>query len=143
VGDLMRRQFACLAPDDALSDATEAMRLARVRHLSVALDGILVGLVSYRNVLEAWLSIAADEAAHDSFGPDALRVADVMVHNPFAVTADRSLADAAVSMLRLQIGCLPVVEATTDGPRLVGLLTEADLLRAAYLPSLDAPPAGP
>ena len=43
-------------------------------------------------------------------------------------------------MLRLQIGCLPVVEATPEGPRLVGLLTESDLLRAAYLPPLDAPP---
>ncbi len=136
----MRREFASLAPDDALCDATEAMRLARVRHLSVVLDGILVGLISYRNVLEAWLAPETGLALQGTARPETMRVSDVMVRDPFAITPDRSLADAAASMLRLQVGCLPVVESTREGPRLVGLLTESDLLRAAYLPSLDGPP---
>jgi hypothetical protein len=36
-------------------------------------------------------------------------------------------------MLRLRLGCLPVCEQDADASlRLVGLLTESDLLRAAW-----------
>jgi CBS domain-containing protein len=45
-----------------------------------------------------------------------------------------TLGAAARRMLRLKIDCLPVVRAGSNGPALVGLLTESDLLRAAYAP---------
>lgn len=134
VGALMRRQFAGLSPDDTLRNASDAMRLSRVRHLPVLETGILVGLLSYRDVLEVCLPQADNEPCRTAHGLDRLLVGDVMRTRPFTVTPERTLTDAAVAMLRLRIGCLPVVEATQEGPRLVGLLTESDLLRAAYSP---------
>jgi CBS domain-containing protein len=46
------------------------------------------------------------------------------------------LAEAAACVARSRAGCLPVVESSPKGPRLVGLVTEGDLLRAAYEPAL-------
>jgi CBS domain-containing protein len=36
-------------------------------------------------------------------------------------------------MLRLDCGCLPAVRETEEGPRLIGIVTEKDLLRVAYV----------
>lgn len=141
VGALMRRQFAGLAPDDTLREASEVMRLSRVRHLPVLQGGILVGLLSYRDVLEACLPPAADELDRTLRGLDAMLVGDVMRTRPFAVTPERTLTEAAIAMIRLRLGCLPVIEPTHEGPRLVGILTESDLLRAAYSPGPPDPTA--
>jgi CBS domain-containing protein len=56
----------------------------------------------------------------------------VMTPAPETVTADCVLEDAAARLFHLRIGCLPVVQPSLAGPRLVGLVTETDLLRAAY-----------
>ncbi len=58
-------------------------------------------------------------------GREVVSIANVM-------TADASLAAAASRICHLNIGCLPVVERTSRGPRLLGVVTESDLLRAAY-----------
>ena len=41
-------------------------------------------------------------------------------------------------MAAAQLGCLPVVESSPTGPALVGVVTEADLLRVAYDPLFAA-----
>jgi acetoin utilization protein AcuB len=54
-----------------------------------------------------------------------------MTANPITVEADAPLVVAAKLMFDHKIGGLPVVEATTsvgDGMRLVGIITETDLL---------------
>jgi len=59
-------------------------------------------------------------------------VIDRMTGTPFSIVPDATLSEAASRLERLRVGCLPVVEPGEDGLRLVGLLTEMDLLRAAY-----------
>jgi CBS domain-containing protein len=56
--------------------------------------------------------------------------------NPWTASPDTTLREAAERMLRFKIGCLPVVERGPDRLELVGLITESDLLRAAYAPDL-------
>ena len=93
--------------------------------------GHLAGLLSYRDLQDReieGLRRAAPEAAAFRSVP----VQDAMRGSPFAVTPDTLLAAAALQMAQLRIGCLPVVEPDTGGARLVGLLTESDLLLAAY-----------
>ena len=55
-----------------------------------------------------------------------------MLDSPYVVTPETPLRVAASRMARLGIGCLPVVEPGEHGGRLVGLVTESDLLRAAF-----------
>ena len=59
-------------------------------------------------------------------------VETLMTPLPRAIEPEGTLAEAAACLWRLRLGCLPVVEDSPQGARVVGLLTEMDLLRAAY-----------
>jgi CBS domain-containing protein len=52
------------------------------------------------------------------------QVRDVMTSNPESCSSDSSVADAAKAMARQDVGPIPVV----DGERLVGLLTDRDIV---------------
>lgn len=129
VGQLMRREFITVEPGETLAEARQIMRLARLRHLLVARDGALVGILTYRDLLEALFG-----NGHDHRSDGVSRVEAAMVAFPHYVTPEKPLAHAASRLWQLRVGCLPVVEETADGVRLVGLITETDLLRAAYDP---------
>jgi CBS domain-containing protein len=120
VQQIMRRDFVCAGPDESLEAARQTMRLARLRHLPVTRGDALVGILSYRDLLERWDRAVSGAA---SVG-DAMRKAPLCVVGPEA-----SLGDAAAWMCRYGYGCLPV---TSNAGVLVGLVTETDLLRAAY-----------
>jgi CBS domain-containing protein len=135
VGDLMRDQFVQVQPSESLLEADQIMRLARIRHLPVVRDGELVGIVTRRDVLETTLSRL------DERGPDArleqlrtVSVEEVMTREVETATPDMELREAAIRMLRHKIGCLPVVSSREPPLRAVGLITETDLVRAAYAP---------
>jgi len=133
VADLMRREFITVPPEEPLLEARRTMRLARLRHLLVAENGMLVGIVSYRNLQDEVIERAAREAG--AAWLEALRgvpVREAMVAAPYTVHPQSPADEAARRMLRLHLGCLPVCEDGADARRLVGLLAESDLLRAAW-----------
>jgi CBS domain-containing protein len=118
---VMRRYFVSAPPETSRIDARQLMRLARLRHLVVSREERLIGLLSYRALLE---SLLAQPDAGDT-------IASAMVPCPVVVEPDTPLLEAAGRLCRYGIGCLPVIE-TDDEPRLVGLVTESDLLRVAF-----------
>jgi CBS domain-containing protein len=122
VRQVMRRDFAHAAPEESLRSALQSMRMARLRHLLVVRGGALLGILSYRDLLEQMLL--------PDFGSyEGLHANDVM-HEPLVcVSPEASLFDAADRMCRYRVGCLPVVD---EASQLLGLLTESDLLRAAF-----------
>lgn len=61
-----------------------------------------------------------------------LCVADIMSRRIVTVRPDMTLCDAAHLMIGQRISGMPVVD---DGEKLVGLVTEADFLRALGIPS--------
>jgi CBS domain-containing protein len=122
VGGVMRRHWVVVSPLATLRETLQLMRMARLRQLLVVADGILRGTLSYRALVEAVLEGRAT------------RVAEVMAAETETGEAQMPLAEAAARIARSSTGCLPVVEPGPDGPRLVGLVTEADLLRLAYAP---------
>ncbi len=129
VGAVMRRDFITVGPLASLDEARETMRLARLRHLLVTDARYLLGVLSYRELLEALLRGEATPRL----------VAEAMSATPYVVTPSSSLASAASRLWSLDIGCLPVVEPAEGAPPaelLVGVLTVSDLLRAAYAPLL-------
>ncbi|MCL4683929.1 CBS domain-containing protein [Myxococcota bacterium] len=133
VAEIMRREFASLRPEDRLDLADQVMKLGRVRHLPVLDDtGRLVGIVSNRDLLEASLtSVLSFESQERRGFLRSIGVAEVMKHQVESVAPETPLGSAAGRMVRNKIGCLPVVQ--KDGT-MIGLLTETDLLIAAYLP---------
>jgi CBS domain-containing protein len=138
VSTIMRTHVVTVGPEETMLEAARIMQLARIRHLPVVESGLLVGMLSDRDVLGA--SPASLESADESVRANHLRsveVRKVMSPEPEAVPPGCPLGEAAVRMLRLKISCLPIVEAGTRGPRLLGLLTQSDLVQAAYAPEFS------
>ena len=140
VSSVMRREFASLRAGDRLDLADQVMKLGRVRHLPVLdADGKLVGLVSNRDLLEASLTSVLAFAPEQRRGfLRSVEVSEVMSREVETVGPDTPLGVAANRMIRHKIGCLPVV---SDDGSMLGLVTETDLLIAAYLPEPGGAPA--
>jgi CBS domain-containing protein len=131
VSDVMQCEVVSLKSGDRLDLAEDIMCLGRIRHLPVLEEGRLVGLVSQRDLLAASLSQALDfEKSQRRTFVRSVEIDEVMARDVETIEPGASLRDAAARMLRGKIGCLPV--AKPDGT-LVGLISESDLVRAAYL----------
>jgi CBS domain-containing membrane protein len=135
VGMLMRRHFVSVGPQESLLEADRIMRLARIRHLPVIQRGRLVGVLSHRDVLEATLSHLDEVDGAKRI--DHLRtvpIAHVMRRDAETALESTTLGEAARRMLSRKIGCLVVVGRDGPGDEVTGIITESDLLRAAYAP---------
>lgn len=126
VHDIMPEKMVTVSAGDTLSTVEDIMTLGRVRHMPVTQAGKLVGVVSERDLLRASLSTLS------SFGSDerraflqAVEIARVMSTPAITIGPDATVEAAARIMADEKIGCLPVVQ----GERLLGLITETDLLR--------------
>jgi acetoin utilization protein AcuB len=129
VRQIMLRNFVFAGPEMTAYEAERLMRSARIRHLPVVSQGELCGMLSYRDLLEFTLA----QLERDPRGGEALRaktIESLMARDPVTAASGTTLREAALRMLRHRIGCLPIV----DGARVVGLLTESDLIRAALRP---------
>lgn len=131
VGEAMQTEVVTLGSGDRLDLADDIMRLGRIRHMPVLEGERVVGIVSSRDLLAASLSKALDfEPAQRRTFLHSIEVREAMTSEVLSTGPDALLREAAETMLKRQIGCLPVVDA--DG-NLVGLLTETDLVRVAFL----------
>ena len=132
VGEVMRRDFVSLAPGDSMLEAERIMRLGRIRHLPIIESSRLVGVLSHRDLMEGSLASVRDVSTEDRIAHlRSTPIECVMRRDPWTVESDTPLREAAMRMLNLKIGCLPVVE---PAGTVVGLITESDLLLAAYQP---------
>jgi CBS domain-containing protein len=136
VEQVMQREFASVRSDERLDFVDDVMALGRVRHMPVVDDGKLVGVVSQRDLLAASLSrvLDFDRQERRTF-LRSIDVREVMAARPITAAPQTPLAEAAALMLRHKIGCLPIVG---PGGEAIGLVTETDLLRAAYGDELGA-----
>lgn len=122
----MTSDVKTVAPETTLAQALAVARTHGIRHLPVLQNERLVGLVTDRDLRLAMPPVWADR---DSELRDALHrrtVADVMTTRIITTSPDLPVEEAARLLYENRIGCLPVMQ---DG-RVVGILTETDLLRA-------------
>jgi len=127
VRDMMTVRVIAVGPDDDLANLRDLLYRHRIRHMPVVDEvGALVGLVSHRDLLQSSLFTAESSGGVPSRSVLArYRVAEMMTTDVVAVDPETDIRMAAEIMLNKKLGCLPVVE----GPRLVGILTEADFVR--------------
>ena len=124
VGQFMTTDLFTVHPEDVVDLAASLMDWRHIRHVPVEdNDGKLVGLVSHRTLLRM-VGKGMREA-----GQEPLAVKDIMITNPICVTPSTRTLDAIEHMRTHRIGSLPVVE---EG-RLVGIITERDLIRVAAM----------
>ncbi len=124
VSEWMTRSVVTIKPLDSLRKARGLMAEHRVNQLPVVRNHTLLGIVTDRDLRDAYpSSMQSYRKGIDQFA-ESYTVQDVMTFNVITVTPDTSLKEAALLLRRHRIGALPVVE----GKRLVGILTRSDLL---------------
>jgi acetoin utilization protein AcuB len=128
VGAVMTRDPVTIGPEASLREASVLMRTARIQHVPVVgAGGRLIGILTDRDLTHAALVPAlADRMPWDARHHKAPRVRDAMTWAVLTTRPDASLVEAGLVMVERHIGSLPVVE----GDRLVGILTEHDVLKA-------------
>lgn len=121
VSEKMTKEVMCLLATDTLSDAYTLMTDLDIRHLPVVENGLLIGLLSDRDILPY--------AQHDQGKlkvPDDVLVYEAMTTATVTCQDSTALGDIAAKMIELKIDALPV---TDDGGRLTGIVTSTDLLK--------------
>lgn len=120
VDQYMQTDVVTVHPEDGVDLVANLMQWERIRHIPVE-DHLhrLVGLVSYRALLRL--------LTHGTPEREELSVADIMKRDPVTVGPSTTTVRAIEIMREYQIAALPVVY----GDRLIGLITESDLLDLA------------
>jgi acetoin utilization protein AcuB len=104
--------------DQPLARAHQIMREHRIRHLPVLDGGVLVGVVSDGDLRFV-------ESVRD-VDPATLKVEEAMSPEPYFVAPNAPVKDVATQMAIHKYGCAVVM----DGPKVVGIFTTTDALRA-------------
>ena len=129
VDELMSADPITIRSEESCWEAAFRMARHKVHHLPVVdRRGLLDGMITDRDLRHHLLSTTvAGELGHRPVSKllEKARVVDVMSSPAIVTTADEELGDAVLRMRKYHIGALPVV----DGRRLIGILTETDLLR--------------
>jgi len=126
VRDIMQTKLVTISASERLSTVEDIMTLGRVRHMPVVQSGRLVGVVSERDLLRASLSVLSEHRDDERRAfLHVVEISRVMSKPPVVIDPEATIRDAALLMADKKIGCLPVVA----GDRLLGMLTETDVLR--------------
>jgi CBS domain-containing protein len=128
IRELMTGGLIKVRPETPVQQARDLMAKERIRHLPVTgPGGVLAGIVTDRdirlNLPSRATSLSAQEITHLLLK---LTVGEIMTRPVLTIGPDSPAREGARLMLDHQIGALPVLD---DG-RLVGIVTETDIVRA-------------
>jgi acetoin utilization protein AcuB len=127
----MRHPVLTVKPHDSVQRARGIMEERRVNQLPVVVDDRLVGIITDRDVRDAFPSVfdhtpRTRRPRTGGADPATIPVEDVMSPNVLTLGPDRSVEEAARLMRRERIGAIPIV----IEERLVGVITRSDVLDA-------------
>lgn len=132
VANWMTKRVATVKPLDTILHAREILEDRRVNQLPVVVGEEVVGIITDRDLRDAFPSVFDEAAGSGRSGsaargdPSKVTVEMVMTATPFTIESKTPLAEAAERMRRERVGALPVV----DNGKLTGILTRSDMLRA-------------
>jgi len=117
-----------VGPKTKMPAVRQFMNERHIRHLPVVDQGRLMGIVSLGDLRGAepspFTTLGTFELAYLT---TLMNVGEIMKYDPFALAPTASMFEAAALMVAHKIGGIPVV----DHDKLVGILSESDVLRMA------------
>lgn len=116
VRDGMVTELVTAAPWETAAEVARKMRDHRVGCVLISNEGKLLGLITDRGI--------AVKCVAEGRNPQTTRIEEIMTRNPYTVTPDFELAEAARLFGQHKVRRLPVVE---DGQKLLGILSVADV----------------
>ena len=127
VRDCITPSVVTIGPEASAKQAFGLMKSLGIRHLVVVKEGVILGIVTDRDlrrpkvsdVFKSW-----DELYRLS---DEFQVEDIMTSPVLTIDASADVREAARIMVERRIGALPVTDAHRG---LAGIITEIDLLKA-------------
>jgi len=129
VKDLMTPVVEVASIGDSLAAARRQLERGHIHHLPVVDgDDRLVGLLTDRNILGAWLSHGRPDREPPGSVDSEVPVEMIMERDVLTVDEETTAARAAELLEEYRSGCLPVVDAQQH---VVGIITEADFVDLA------------
>lgn len=135
----MNSPVQTVKPRDSVAHARMLLERRRINQLPVVRDGVLIGIVTDRDLRNASPS-AMEQAAVDlgqipaALDPEKVAVETVMTEKVFSLGPEDTVEDAVRIMRRERFGAIPIV----DHQRVVGILTRSDVLDAFMCLALGA-----
>ncbi len=119
VEDAMTKKLVKVCPDDSVIDVAKKMYEKDIGSMLVCDDKKLIGLITSEDLVKRIIVPNKDA--------NKLKAKDVMSKSLVTTSSDEDLAEAIRIMIDKGVQRLPVV----DGQKLVGILTDGDILRMA------------
>ena len=125
VADWMSEGVLAVETYDSIAVARQLMAKHRVNQLPVLENDNLVGIVTDRDIRDAYpTSMMIDRTKDIDRFAEKVTVEEVMTHDVFVVRPQTALAAAVALLRKHRIGSLPVVRRKA----LVGIITRSDIL---------------
>lgn len=126
VKDIMQTHVVTATPETRLPRVLSLLQRRGFRHVPVTEGGALVGIISDRDLKQAMVSLAGSGASGTALdrAQERLTAAEIMMRTVTTIGPMFPVEEAARLMMTQKISALPV----TEGDRLVGIVTETDVL---------------
>jgi CBS domain-containing protein len=116
-----------LKKQDSLEKAEHLFKKHHIRHIPVVSDDVVVGMLSYTDLLRLSFADLTDNIDSDA---DALvynmfTIKQVMKKNIITVSSSNSIKEVAEILATKEFHALPVV----DNNKLIGIITTTDLIK--------------
>jgi CBS domain-containing membrane protein len=127
VSSIMTKNVVKLNLTDELTKAESLFKKHHIRHIPVVNGNVIVGILSYTDLLRISFADAVDEDEKvvDVVVYNMFSVEQVMARNLVKVSPDCSIREVAEILASKEFHALPVVQ----GDLLVGIVTTTDLIK--------------
>ena len=127
VSEWMTRKVFSVKPDDSVSAVVRMIKEKSIKHIPVAEQGKLKGIISDRDIKDYCPSKATSLDMYElHYLLEKTSVREVMKTKVFTTAPDMPVEEAAMVLYDKNIGCLPVIESG----KLAGIISDRDIFRA-------------
>ena len=126
VSTIMSKNLIALNRTDDLEHAELLFKRHKIRHIPVVNEGVILGMLSYSDLLRISFADAVDETEEDvdTLVYNMFTIDQVMVKNVTTVNSNTSIKEVAEILASREFHALPVV----DNGTLVGIVSTTDLI---------------